>query len=100
MPKPFVPQIRIISVDHERTSLAERRLRKCMDSHGMRNYPVRSVYCHLESGRCGVPSGNVGLEVEGRVIWMGPELTEKLAEQFCLGLPRFIAQQKSQLGIE
>lgn len=100
MKKEFIPQIRVISVDHDRTSIAEHRLRKCMDAHGMKAYPVRSVYCHLESGRCGVPSGSVAVEVEGMIIWQGPELTDSLAEQFCRGLPRFIEQKKSELGLE
>lgn len=98
--KEFIPQIRVISVDHDRTSIAERRLRKSMDANGLQNYPVRSVYCHLESGRCGVPSGQVAIEVEGRVIWLGPELTEELAEQFSRGLPAFAAKIKRDLGLE
>lgn len=99
MKKAFIPQIRVISVDHDRTSIAERRLRKSMEAHGLQSYPVRSVYCHLESGRCGVPSGKVAIEVEGRIVWLGAELTEALAEQFCRGLPLFIEQVKRDLGL-
>lgn len=100
MKKTFIPQIRVISVDHERTILAERRLRKSLDAHGLREYPVRSVYCHLESGRCGVPAGLVAIEVEGRIVWRGKELTERLADAFSTGLPEFMAAVLSELGLE
>ena len=99
MKKPFIPLIRVISVDHERTSTAETRLRKALDAHHMHEYPVRSVFCHLESGRCGVPAGQVAAEVEGRIIWMGKELTEKLAESFCKGLPTFLEEHMRQMGL-
>lgn len=97
--KPFIPLIRVISVDHDRTSVAEQRLRHALDACGMREYPVRSVYCHLESGRCGVSPGKVAVEVEGRIIWEGKELTEKLARAFCEGLPNYLEQLKSELGL-
>lgn len=99
MKKAFIPQIRVISVDHDRTSIAETRLRKALDAHQMQDYPVRSVFCHLESGRCGVPAGVVAVEVEGNIIWMGKELTEKLAESFCEGLPAFIREHMRQMGL-
>jgi hypothetical protein len=99
MKKAYIPQIRVISVDHDRTTIAEGRLRKAMDAHAMQDYPVRSVFCHLESGRCGVPAGVVAVEVDGRVIWMGKELTEKLAESFCAGLPDYIQGQMRELGM-
>lgn len=97
--KEFIPQIRVISVDHDRTSIAHTRLRHAMDRHNMKQYQVRSVFCHLESGRCGVESGKVAIEVDGLIIWKGKELTEDLAEQFCVGLPRFIEQRKQEYGI-
>lgn len=99
MKKTFVPLIRVISVDHDRTSIAERRLRKSMDAHNLREYPVRSVFCHLESGRCGVSSGEVAVEVEGRIIWRGKELTEKLADSFSRGLPDFLLALQRELGL-
>ena len=100
MEKAFIPQIRIISVDHDRTVLAEQRLRHCMDRNGMKEYPVRSVFCHLEAGRCGIPSGIAALEVEGRIIWRGKELTEDLAQKFCEGLPHFIAKLRADMGMD
>ena len=98
--KEFIPQIRIISVDHDRTSVAQTRLRHALDNHGMANYPVRSVFCHLEAGRCGVKAGIVAIEVEGRIVWAGKELTPGLADQFCEGLPAFIKEQKKEYGLD
>ena len=99
MDKTYIPQIRVISVDHDRTTLAGQRLRKALDRHGMRDYPVRGVFCHLEAGRCGVPSGKVAVEVDGNIIWAGPEVTDSLAGSFCRGLPEFVRQQLRELGI-
>jgi hypothetical protein len=99
MSKPYIPLIRVISVDHERTSTAERRLLRALERHDLRQYPVRSVFCHLEAGRCGIPSGLVAVEVDGRVIWTGGELTEKLAESFAAGLPDFVSRQMRELGL-
>lgn len=97
--KEYIPNIRIISVDHDRTTLAAQRLRHALDAHGLKHYPVMNVFCHLESGRWGVHSGTVAIDVDGQIIWRGPELTEKLAEQFCAGLPVYIKQKKEELGI-
>jgi hypothetical protein len=99
MKKDYIPQIRVISVDHERTSLAERRLRHALDAHDLRRYPVRSVFCHLESGRCGVSSGQIAVEVDGGIIWKGKEITEKLAESFAAGLPDYVLRQMRDLGL-
>ena len=62
--KTFIPQIRIISVDHDRTITAMQRLRKSMDNNQLQDYPIREVFCHLEAGRCGIPAGIVAIEVE------------------------------------
>ena len=100
MARPYLPEIRVISVEHGRTTLAEQRLRRALDAHGMRQYPVRSVFCHLEAGRCGVPSGQVAVEVDGCIIWAGSELTETLAEKFCIGLPDYLRRRMRELGLE
>ena len=97
--KDFIPQIRIISVDHDKTITAMQRLHRSMEKHGLIKHSVREVFCHLEAGRCGVKSGYVAIEVEGMIIWKGQELTEKLAEQFAEGLPKFIDTYCKQLGI-
>lgn len=97
--KEYIPNIRIISVDHDRTTIASTRLRHALDAHGLKHYRVLSSFCHLEAGRWGVPSGSVAIDVDGQIIWRGAELTEKLAEQFCAGLPAYIKQRKDELGI-
>ena len=97
--KPYIPQIRVISVDHGRTTIAEGRLRRALDKHGMQSYHVRGVFCHLEAGRCGIKSGLVAIEVEGMIIWAGKELTEGLAGQFCEGLPAFMEKRKEEYGL-
>ena len=98
MAREYLTEIRVISVDHDRTSLAEQTL-----AHGKpQNAPnvrIRDVYCHLEAGRCGVASGSVAIEVDGQIIWKGAELTPKLAASFWNGLPKFIEQQKKELGL-
>ena len=96
--KAFIPQIRIISVDHDRTVTAMQRLRKSMDRHTLQNYPIREVFCHLEAGRCGIPAGIVAIEVEGLIVWRGKELTEKLADDFSTGLPAFLEKYKQGMG--
>ncbi len=88
--KYFTPQIRVISVDHQKTTTAVQLLHRSMERHGLLKYPVREVFCHLEAGRCGIKAGVVAIEVEGIIIWKGEALTDKLAEQFAAGLPRFI----------
>lgn len=97
--KTFIPQIRVISVDHDRTTLAATRLRHALDSYGMREYPVRSSFCHLEAGRCGITAGRIAIEVEGRIIWTGKELTEALADSFCKGLPGFVERLREEYGL-
>ncbi|MDR0816484.1 MAG: hypothetical protein LBN28_03715 [Desulfovibrio sp.] len=97
--KPYIPEIRVISVEHARTILAETRLRHALDKHDLRRYPVRGVFCHLEAGRCGVKAGVVALEVDGRIIWAGKELTQDLAEQFCAGLPDYVRKTMAEYGI-
>ena len=96
--KPYIPEIRVISVDHDRTSLAAGRLRHFLDALGLHSYPVRSVFCHLESGRCGVKAGIVAVEVDGRIVWAGKELTESMAEQFCSQLRGYIEKQTANYG--
>lgn len=100
MKKEIITEIRVISVDHDRTSKTEQLLNHSMpkDLPGG-PYRLRSVYCHLEAGRCGVPAGKVAIEVEGQIIWRGAELTDKLAASFWQGLPEFVRQQRSELGI-
>jgi len=88
--KASVPQIRIISVDHERTSATETLLRHAMTRRDLHHCPLRAVYCHLEAGRCGVRSGSVALEVDGSIVWAGAQLTETMAETFCDGLERYM----------
>lgn len=97
--KLFVPHIRVISVDHDRTTQAAARLRHALNQHGMQAYPVRSSFCHLEAGRCGVAAGLVALEVEGRLIWNGSELTEALADAFCRGLPDYMRLLREEYGL-
>lgn len=96
--KPYIPEIRVISVDHDRTSLAAGRLRHFLDAQGLSGCPVRSVFCHLESGRCGVKAGIVAVEVDGRIVWAGKELTENMAEQFCSQLHGYIVKQTQNYG--
>lgn len=97
--KPFIPQIRIISVDHDRTITAMQRLRKSMDNNQLQDYPIREVFCHLEAGRCGIPAGIVAIEVEGIIVWRGKELTEKLANDFSTGLPQFLEKYRQDMGL-
>lgn len=97
--KAFIPQIRIISVDHDRTITAMQRLRKSMDKHHLEDYPIREVFCHLEAGRCGIPAGIVAIEVEGIIVWRGKELTEKLANDFATGLPTFLEKYRQDMGL-
>ncbi len=88
----YTPQIRIISVDHDRTVTASQRLQHAMTKQ-KQHYTIHNVFCHLEAGRCGVLSGAVALEVDGSIVWMGSELTDNLATQFCNGLTAYVAQQ-------
>ena len=97
--KEYIPNIRIISVDHDRTTTAAARLRHALDAHGYKNFKVLNVFCHLEAGRWGVHSGKVAIDVDGQIVWRGPELTEDLAEQFCAGLPAYVQKQKEDLGL-
>jgi hypothetical protein len=97
--KPFLPLIRVISVDPDRTRAAEKRLLNALERHELRQYPVRSVFCHLEAGRCGIPAGLVAVEVDGRVIWAGKDLTDALAESFAAGLPAFVRQLEEESGL-
>lgn len=97
--KEYKPNIRIISVDHERTMPAEQRLRHALDAYGFKDLQILSSFCHLEAGRWGVKSGTVAIDVDGQIIWSGPELTEKLAEMFCQGLPKYIQQKKDEYGM-
>lgn len=97
--KPYVPQIRVISVDHDRTTVAAARLRHALDTDGMRSCPIRSVFCHLEAGRCGVKAGIVAVEVDGAIAWAGKELTEEVAAAFAEGLPAFIQRKQKEYGM-
>lgn len=97
--KEYIPQIRVLSVDHDRTITAMQRLRHSLDRHKLNHYPVREVFCHLEAGRCGIPSGIVAIEVEGIIVWRGKELTEKLADSFASGLPSFVEKYKQDMGL-
>ena len=97
--KPFIPQIRIISVDHDRTITAEARLRHALDRHSMNNYPVRNVFCHLEAGRCGVKAGIVAVEVEGQIVWAGKELTDESADALCERLPAIVRHWQEEYGL-
>lgn len=97
--KPYVPQIRVISVDHDRTTVAAARLRHALDAHGLHACPVRSVFCHLEAGRCGVKAGVVAVEVDGLIVWAGKELTEETAAVFSERLPDFIQRRKEEYGM-
>lgn len=97
--KPHIPQIRVISVDHDRTTTAAARLRHALDARGMRGYPVRSVFCHLEAGRCGVKAGIVAVEVDGLIVWAGKELTGEMAGVFSERLPAFLQRRKEDCGI-
>lgn len=93
--KQQIPSLRIISVDHDRTILAEQRLRKAMNAAGLKYVPIRNVFCHLESGRCGIKSGTVAVEVDGCIVWGGKELTERLADLLCEGLTNYIQKQNN-----
>lgn len=97
--KEYSPNIRVISVDHERTKVTASRLRKALDANGYRHYRVLSSFCNLEAGRWGVKSGTVAIDVDGQIIWMGAELSEALAQEFCTGLPTYIQKQKEKLGL-
>lgn len=99
MKKPYRPEIRVISVDHDRTTIAASRLRHALDSRGMRDFPVRSVFCHLEAGRCGVKAGIVAVEADGVIVWAGKELTEEIAAAFAGRLPAFIERKKEEYGM-
>lgn len=98
--KEYIPNIRIISVDHDRTTRAATRLRHALDAYGYKNYKILNVFCHLEAGRWGVHSGKVAIDVDGQIIWRGAELGAELANQFCEGLPAYIQQKKAELGIK
>lgn len=100
MKKEYIPSIRVISVDHGRTTVAAARLRSALDANGYKNFKVLSVFCHLEAGRWGVPSGQAAIDVDGQVIWRGEELSEKLAQDFCNGLPAYIQSRKEYFGME
>lgn len=97
--KEYLPNIRVISVDHARTGRAVALLRHALNAHGYKHFPVLSSFCNLEAGRWGVPSGQVAVDVDGRIIWRGGELTEELAESFCAGLPAYIRHKKDELGL-
>ena len=81
--KAYIPEIRVISIDHERTVATAGMLRHALDARDLKKYPVRSVFCHLEAGRCGVKAGMVAVEIDGNIVWGGKELTGSMAEQFC-----------------
>ena len=87
------PQIRIISVDHERTSSVETVLRHAFARRNLDNCPVHCVFCHLEAGRCGVQSGTVAVEVDGVVVWAGAGMDEAMADTFCTALERWMVRQ-------
>ena len=91
--KKYVPQIRVISVEHDLTVQATQRLAHAMRQAGL-TYPVREVFCHLEAGRCGLKAGVVGIEVDGSFVWGGKELTESLAVSFCDGLKRHVERME------
>ena len=97
--KPYIPQLRVISVDHDRTSIAAVRLRHALDAAGLQAYPVRSVFCHLEAGRCGVKAGIVAVEADGGIVWAGKELTEDSAAALADWLPQFVAKKKAEYGM-
>lgn len=97
--KPYVPQLRVISVEHDKTTLAAGRLRRALDAAGMKDYPIRSVFCHLEAGRCGVKAGMVAVEADGAIVWAGKELTEAIAAAFAEGLPPYVQRKKEEYGM-
>ena len=96
--KPFIPLIRIISVEHDKTLQAQQRVCRALHAKGI-TYPVREVYCHLEASRCGVQAGMVGVEVEGRFAFVGPEVTEEVASNFAEKLPVFVEHMKREYGL-
>ena len=97
--KPYVPQIRIISVDHDKTVTAATRLRHALDKHKLSDCPVLSVFCHLEAGRCGIKAGVVALEIDGSILWGGKELTEEVAAAVSERLPAFIQRKREEYGM-
>lgn len=99
MKKKYEPQIRIISVEHDKTIEGERLLTHALKEHGI-TVPLRNVFCHLEAGRCGIKSGKVAIEVDGSIIFEGENITPELSEQFCKGLPRYIAAMEKEYGIK
>ncbi len=95
--KAYTPQIRIISVEHDRTMSASTLLRHAFDAQGLKHYPIINVFCHLEAGRCGVQSGMVAVEVDGSIVWAGKELTARMAEDFCVALQNYAKKQEQGL---
>ncbi|WP_027187444.1 hypothetical protein [Desulfovibrio cuneatus] len=96
--KPFIPLIRIISVEHDKTLQAQQHVCRALQAKGI-TYPVREVYCHLEASRCGVQAGMVGVEVEGRFAFVGAEVTEEVAATFAEKLPLFVEHMKREYGL-
>lgn len=96
--KSYTPSIRIVSANHEKTVEASQLLAHAMKKHNL-PYRINDVFCHLETSRCGLSPEQVGVEVDGRFIFVGNAITPRLAESFCEGLPAYIEQQKRELGI-
>ena len=94
--KAYIPEIRVISVDHERTVAAASMLRHGLDARDLKKYPVRSVFCHLEAGRCGVNAGLAAVEVDGNIVWAGKELTESMVEQFCDAVCAYVRRREEE----
>ena len=97
--KKFIPQIRIISVEHDRTITAMQRLRRSMDNHDLQDFPIREVFCHLQAGGSGVLSFFLVAQGEVIIVWRGKELTEKLADDFATGLPQFLEKYRADMGL-
>ena len=95
--KKHIPQIRILSPDHERTTQVAQKVQHAMTAHDL-SYPVHNVFCHLESGRCGVRSGTVALEVDGGIVWVGEECTDPLADAFCRSLIAYLEKKKAEFA--
>jgi hypothetical protein len=94
--KAYIPAIRVISVEHERTVSAGGVLRHALDARGLRNYPVRNVFCHLEAGRCGIQAGMVAVEVDGGIVWAGKALSGNMAGKFCDALRAYARRREEK----
>jgi len=97
--KAYIPEVRVISVDHERTVTTANLLRHALDARDLKKYPVRSVFCHLEAGRSGVKAGTVAVEVDGNIVWDGKEFTENMAEQFCDAVRAYARRREEALSV-